>query len=762
MEELDEKKSILIIDDDENICRTLTLIFNKIDYHVETAKTGNKALEKIRERFFNIALIDIKLPDIEGIELISPFKKKHPNIELIMITGQGSMETAISAIDEGASYYVTKPLNMDDVLVKIKKLFQKQSLNISNLTKPKIIENQRILIVDDDINICKSLSLIFKKKGFEVETAGTGKEALEKAQARYYNVALLDLKLPDINGLELLKPLKNMHPDMEVMMVTGYGSMESAMHALNLGASSYITKPLNMDEVLGKINDKLEKQSLTLAKRKAEKALRDSEEKYRKLFESNIDGISHVDMEGKFLDCNQAFLDMVGYSMEEIKEMNFQHLTPQKWSKEDENAITQIMTKGYCDEYEKEFIRKDGTLFPFNLKGWVIRDEKEVPTGMWAIIRDITERKKAEQKLKESEEKYRKIIENTKDGYFEVDLRGNFTFCNDALCKLFEYPPEELIGMNYKRCTTEETCKKAFITLNTIYKTGIEQKNFEYELITKNNKIRYGETTVQLRYDSKGKKVGFSGFIRDMTEKKMAEQELEKMMEELRRSNEELEQFAYVASHDLQEPLRMVASFTQLLQKRYQDKLDQDANDFINFAVDGATRMQGLINDLLIVSRVGTRGKPFKATDMNVILQDVLNNVSRSIKETNATITNDPLQIIIADDTQMIQLFQNLISNAIKFSGEESPRIHVSGEVKENEWVFSVSDNGIGIDSKYFDRIFIIFQRLHKKEEYGGTGIGLSVCKKIVQRHGGKIWVESELGKGSTFYFSIPRISLKE
>jgi light-regulated signal transduction histidine kinase (bacteriophytochrome) len=199
----------------------------------------------------------------------------------------------------------------------------------------------------------------------------------------------------------------------------------------------------------------------------------------------------------------------------------------------------------------------------------------------------------------------------------------------------------------------------------------------------------------------------------------------------------------------------MVASFTQLLQQRYQDKLDDDANDFINYAVDGATRMQGLINDLLIFSRVGTRGNPFKATDMNIILQDVLNNVTQSIKETEATITNDPLPVVIADDSQMIQLLQNLISNAIKFHGDEPPHIHVSGEVKANEWIFSVKDNGIGIDSKYFEKIFIIFQRLHKKEKYGGTGIGLAVCKKIVQRHSGKIWVESELGKGSTFYFTI-------
>jgi light-regulated signal transduction histidine kinase (bacteriophytochrome) len=228
-------------------------------------------------------------------------------------------------------------------------------------------------------------------------------------------------------------------------------------------------------------------------------------------------------------------------------------------------------------------------------------------------------------------------------------------------------------------------------------------------------------------------------------------------MEDLKRSNQELEQFAYVASHDLQEPLRMVASFTQLLQKRYKDKLDQDANEFIYYAVDGATRMQSLINDLLKFSRVGTQGKQFKATDMNVVLDKVKLDLSQLIFATKANIIIEALPVIMADDSQMMQLFQNLLSNAIKFRGERSPRIHISSEVKQDEWIFSVRDNGIGIESKDFDKIFEIFQRLHNEEEYEGSGIGLAICKKIVQRHGGKIWVESKLNEGTTFYFSIPK-----
>ncbi len=235
-----------------------------------------------------------------------------------------------------------------------------------------------------------------------------------------------------------------------------------------------------------------------------------------------------------------------------------------------------------------------------------------------------------------------------------------------------------------------------------------------------------------------------------------ANMDLQKNAQELKRSNAELEQFAYVASHDLQEPLRMVSSFTQLLAKRYKDKIDSDANDFISYAVEGANRMQRLINDLLNYSRIQTKGKTFEETSCSEILGQVRANLQVAIEKSSALITNDFLPTVNADPVQMTQLFQNLIDNAIKFSGELPPRIHISAEKKDNEWVFSVCDKGIGIEPQFNEHIFVIFQRLHDREKYPGTGIGLAVCKRIVERHGGRIWVESEMGKGTTFYFTIP------
>jgi light-regulated signal transduction histidine kinase (bacteriophytochrome) len=234
-------------------------------------------------------------------------------------------------------------------------------------------------------------------------------------------------------------------------------------------------------------------------------------------------------------------------------------------------------------------------------------------------------------------------------------------------------------------------------------------------------------------------------------------QELEHKTRELTRSNEELQQFAYVASHDLQEPLRMISSYTQLLGRRYGERLDGDAQEFMAYIVDGAARMKQLIEDLLAYSRVGTRGKEFQEVDSGASLSRALANLRTAAEASGAAVTHDPMPMVLADGAQLAQVFQNLIGNAIKFRGEEPPRVHVHAETTDSVWVFTVKDNGIGLDTQYADRIWMMFQRLHNKADYPGTGIGLAIVKKIVERHGGRIWVESEPGKGSTFGFTIAR-----
>jgi light-regulated signal transduction histidine kinase (bacteriophytochrome) len=246
--------------------------------------------------------------------------------------------------------------------------------------------------------------------------------------------------------------------------------------------------------------------------------------------------------------------------------------------------------------------------------------------------------------------------------------------------------------------------------------------------------------------------------IRDISERKSAETKLRTAVEELKRSNDELEHFAYVASHDLQEPLRMVASYTQLLANRYKGRLDADADDFIAYAVDGANRMQQLILDLLAYSRAGESVGDPRRISSEQALQSALVNLQASIVESGAVVTHDKFPDITMDDLQLTQIFQNLIGNAIKYRSDVAPRVHISSKSTEsNEWLFSVRDNGLGIDPQYFVKIFVLFQRLHRREEFEGTGIGLAICKKILERIGGRIWVESEPLKGSTFSFSVPK-----
>jgi chemotaxis family two-component system sensor kinase Cph1 len=267
--------------------------------------------------------------------------------------------------------------------------------------------------------------------------------------------------------------------------------------------------------------------------------------------------------------------------------------------------------------------------------------------------------------------------------------------------------------------------------------------------------------------DSEAKIVGTQVIFWDVTARRLAEEALEKAAAELARSNKDLEQFAYVASHDLQEPLRMVTSYTQLIAKRYQGKLDEDAKEFMRFAVDGAHRMQKLIQGLLEYSRIGTRGKPFEPTDCEQVFAGAMGNLKLAIDDANAKVTHTPLPTVMGDAIQLTQLFQNLVGNALKFrSPDRTPHIEVGVERRQlpnaamlnmppYEWIFHVRDNGIGIEPQYFERIFVIFQRLHTQDQYPGTGIGLSVCKKIVERHGGRMWIESKLGEGSTFFFAL-------
>jgi len=373
-----------------------------------------------------------------------------------------------------------------------------------------------------------------------------------------------------------------------------------------------------------------------------------------------------------------------------------------------------------------------------------------------AEIERQNERKKSEEELQRLNERFTLATRSAEIGVWDWDVQQDQLAWDDRMYALYGIRREDFSGA-YEAWVKGLHPDDVVRGNEEIQKALRSEKEFdtEFRVLWPDGQIRHIKAHALVVRDDNGRPLRMTGVNYDITGRKQAEEALRKKTEDLDRSNRELEQFAYVASHDLQEPLRMVSSYMQLLARNYRGKLDQDADEFIAYAVDGAARMQRMINDLLEYSRLGTRGKPFAPTDTEEILKQALNNLQLAIEESTAVITHDPLPTVMADDVQMIQLFQNLIGNAIKFRGEGPPRVHVSAEQRGKEWVFSVRDNSIGIAPEYKDRVFLIFQRLHGKEEYPGTGIGLSVCKKIVERHGGRIWVESGVGDGSTFFFTI-------
>ena len=382
-------------------------------------------------------------------------------------------------------------------------------------------------------------------------------------------------------------------------------------------------------------------------------------------------------------------------------------------------------------------------------------DQHEMLDGLCSTMAMVIQIDAAELQLKESDDRYGALFGGSLALVYLCDFEGRFIDANDAVFKLLGYSKEEFSSLNLSSMMTEDDLAVALRTLQEIRETGHQKTPTEYRLRHKNGSFVEVETTGSA-VSSGGKVVATQHIANDISERRRASERTKQLMEELDRSNKELQQFAYIASHDLQEPLRMVSSYTQLLARRYKGRLDKDADEFIAFAVDGATRMQTLINDLLAFSRVGTRGKVFESTDSSQAFDQAIANLRMGIQESSAEVTHGDLPIVTADKLQFGQLFQNLIGNAIKYHGAEPPRVHVWAERKGGDWVFSVRDNGIGIDPKYSDRLFVLFQRLHTREEYPGTGIGLAICKKIVERHKGHIWEESQPGCGATFSFTIP------
>lgn len=372
---------------------------------------------------------------------------------------------------------------------------------------------------------------------------------------------------------------------------------------------------------------------------------------------------------------------------------------------------------------------------------------------------DITGLRKAEMELREAGHYLENLINYASAPIIVWDKEYCITRFNHASERMTGRSADSVLGRPLDILFPEKNRLQAMDLIKRT-QTGERLEVVEIPILNIDGRIRTVLWNSATLYEADGRTVRSTiAQGQDITERKIAEESLKKYAANLERSNKELEQFAYVASHDLREPLRMVTSFSQLLKERYRGRMGVDADEFIDYIVDGGIRMDALVNDLLEFSRITSKAKPFEPTEMNTVVDEALRNLSFAIRESGVKIQSDTLPSVSVDRSQMVQVYQNLISNAIKFRAEHYPEIHIGAIRRGDEWVFSVSDNGIGIDPAYWERIFEIFKRLHTREQYPGTGIGLAICRRIVERHGGRIWVESEEGKGSTFFFSLPTVA---
>ncbi len=491
----------------------------------------------------------------------------------------------------------------------------------------------------------------------------------------------------------------------------------------------------------------------------AETVLAQMEGRYRGLLEAAPDAMVVVNQGGEIVLVNVQAEKQFGYRRDELLGQKVTNIIPigfaERLVADDLRSAEDASTQQIGTGIELVAHRKDGSEFPIE----IMLSPLASPEGtlVTAAIRNISVRKAAETVLAQMEGRYRGLLEAAPDAMVVVNQGGEIVLVNVQAEKQFGYRRDELLGQKVTNIIPIGFAERLVADdLRSAEDASTQQIGTGIELIAQRKDGTEFPIELMLSPLRNADGILVTAAIRDITTRKKAAALLLKNIEELNRSNEELGQFAYIASHDLQEPLRMVASYTQLLSRRYKGKLDADADEFIAFAVDGASRMQRLIQDLLSYSRVGTKGRELSKTSSEDALQQALVNLRGSIESSGALVTHDPLPMVQADEMQLVQLFQNLIGNSIKYQNPGIPEVHISAARNGGKtWTFAVQDNGLGIDPQYFERIFGMFQRLHKRDEFAGTGIGLAICKKIVERHGGSISVASKPGHGSTFSFGL-------
>ncbi|MEO6861408.1 MAG: PAS domain S-box protein [Microcoleus sp.] len=626
----------------------------------------------------------------------------------------------------------------------------------------------KILVVDDQPSNLRFLSDLLTAQGYQVYRAICGKLALKAALTHCPDLILLDIRMPEMNGYEVCRRLKATAEteQIPVIFLSILDDINDKLQAFRVGCADYIAKPFQIEEVLARIDKQVGLQKLQQQLKEQNAQLQQSQSLLASVLNSSLDGVvaysavrnsqRHI-VDFQWLLVNPAAAKMSGRPLNAIVGNHLLAEIPEFRNNGLFDLYVSVVETGETvdQEFYYEQDRDTGV--------WLHIVAVKLNDGLAVTFRNITDRKQAEIALRESEERFRAIFEQAAVGIAKTALCGQFLRVNPGFCQIIGYPESELLQLHWQAITHPDDIEADREYVRLLLCWEIETYSLEKRLICKDEEVRWVNVTVSAVRAPGGKPQYLICVIEDISERKLVQKLLQASLEtqtryaeELTRSNSELEQFAYVASHDLQAPLNTIAGYAKLLEKRFHNQLDAQAIKFLDNIVNSCVRMQTLIDALLEYSRVGSSQKRFDLIDCNLVFEDACANLQLTIRQNQASVTRADLPRIAGDCFQLLQLFQNLIGNAIKYRSSEAPVVLLGASRQGDNWVFSVQDNGIGIAEQHHPRIFQIFQRLHTQTEYSGTGIGLAICQRIVDRHGGRLWVESEPDRGSTFYFSIP------
>jgi len=626
----------------------------------------------------------------------------------------------------------------------------------------------KVLVVDDQPSNLRFLSKLLTAQGYQVYRAICGQLALNLAIAHCPDLILLDIRMPEMNGYEVCRTLKATAEteQIPVIFLSVLDEMNDKLQAFRVGGADYITKPFQVEEVLARIEKQVGLQKLQQQLKEQNYQLQQSQSLLASILNSSLDGVvaySAVrNSEGNIVDfqwllINPAAEKFYGLLLNDIVGKNLLAELSQFRNNGLFDLYVSVVETGETVDGEFSYEHERDTIVWLHIVAVKLND------GLAVTFRNITDRKRAEIALRDSEERFRAIFEQAAVGIAKTALCGQFMRVNPGFCQIVRYAESELLQQNWQAITHPDDIEADREYVSLLLSGDIQTFSMEKRLLCKDEAVRWANVTVSAMRDAKGTPQYLICAIEDISQRKLVQELLQASLDtqtryaqELTRSNAELEQFSYVASHDLQAPLSTIAGYAQLLEKRCHNQLDAQGNKFLRNIVNSCGRMQALIDDLLEYSRVGRSEKPFDVIDCNLVFEDACANLQLAIRQDRASVTRGDLPRVRGDSFQLLQLFQNLIGNAIKYRSSEAPMVRVSASRQGDSWVFSVQDNGIGIAEQYHPRIFQLFQRLHSEKQYSGTGIGLAICQRIVDRHGGRLWVESEPNRGATFYFSIP------